>query len=598
MTLSVLMTVLMSFFALAQNTNEIEQLLMKEKLAGAVWTLVKNDSIYTFSAGYKNLVSKEKLHSTHQIHVGSITKSLLALGVLLLDSKGKIALDVPIKTYLPNVPIQNPWEATNTITVRHLLDHTSGLSDLRLWHFFSSSSKPNTPLSEFYANQKSVLKVQAKPGEMFSYSNIGYTLLGMLIEEVAKQPYEKYLDENLLQPIGMHQSTFRFVSQIGKAGTDRLAMGHFDDGTVAPALPIYLRPAAQLTTTAHDMGKLISFYLNKGKVNQNQILDEAYFDAMGSPIYTEAAKRGLKNGYALGISLRDRHGVIGYAHSGNIVGFRAMLYIFPQEKKGFFISHNMDSESADYESFNQALIEKLNLQRQKPTPTQAFPTNEYKAWKGYYVPVITKIEPFQLLDWLGSFTKIAIDEEGILISPFQKKVTYAVHTENGIFRSHDKIQPSHVLYMNNTGEKFLTTGLFTVRKISGWALLLVACSLFIGLLSFLGILIYGTYNLFRLKNTFLKDPVIWTYLAIVVLIISGILISTKNIIFIGDLTIGSLLLYSSSILLPIICLLSFIILLGRSKIGYQSFGFWCICALLQVIVLLAFYGLIPFATWI
>lgn len=597
MTLSVLMTVLLSFFALTQNTHEIEKLLMKEKLAGAVWTLVKNDSIYTFSAGYKNLVSKEKLQSTDRIHVGSITKSILALGVLSLDSKGTISIDEPIKKYIPNLPIQNPWEATNTITVRHLLDHTSGLSDLRLWHFFSSSSKPDTPLSEFYANHKSVLKVQAKPGELFSYSNIGYALLGMLIEEVTKQPYEKYLDENLLQPIGMYQSTFRFVSQVGNAGTDKLAMGHFDDGTIALALPIYLRPAAQFTTTANDMGKLITFYLNKGKVEGNQIIDAKYFDAMGSPNYTEATTRGVKSGYALGISLRDRHGVLGYAHSGNIVGFRAMLYIFPQERKGFFISHNMDSETADYESFNQTLIENLNLQKPKPSPIGAFSTKEYSSWQGYYVPKITKIEPFKLLDWLGSFTKVTLKEEGMLITPFQKNSAYVTHLGNGIFQSAEKIQPSHVLYQDDAGEKYLSTGLFTVRKISGWILLLVACSVILGLLGLFGLLMYGTYSLFRFKSMFLRAPVFLPFLALVLLIFSGILIGTKNIIYIGDFNTGSLTLYVSSILLPIFCLLSFGIFIRHPKKAFQSFGFWFVCALLQVIILFACHGLIPFASW-
>jgi CubicO group peptidase (beta-lactamase class C family) len=376
--LSILLLITINCLVQGQHIVTIENLLQKERISGAVWTIVNDDSIGVFSAGFKNLVTKEKLKDNDNVHVGSITKTILALGVLMLETQGKLNLDDPIKKYLPDLPIQNNWEATNPITVRHLLDHTSGLSDLRLWHFFSSSSKPNTPLSEFYTINTEVLRVQEKPGNMFSNSNIGYALLGMLIENIVNQPYEQYLDENLIKPMGMNNSTFQFVSQVGDLKSESLAMGHFDDGTTAPALPIYLRPAAQFTTTASDMGLLIKFFLNQGKANNLQIIDSVYFEQLGRPTYTKAAKRGLNVGYALGISLRDRYGVLGYAHSGNIVGYRAMLYVFPNEKKGFFISHNMDSEKADYEAFNKVLIENLNVQKITPITKEGVATVDFE----------------------------------------------------------------------------------------------------------------------------------------------------------------------------------------------------------------------------
>ena len=142
------------------------------------------------------------------------------------------------------------------------------------------------------------------------------------------------------------------------------------------------------------MGILIQFYLNKGKVNNLQVIDGAYFEQLGLAKYTEASKRSLNVGYGLGISKRDRHGVVGLAHSGNVIGYRAMMYIFPKEKKGFFIAHNMDSESADYERFNQILIENLNIKKTTPKHQQAVTTKQFADWAGYYIPKITKIEPW------------------------------------------------------------------------------------------------------------------------------------------------------------------------------------------------------------
>jgi len=588
--------VIMCFSAYGQQKITIENLLNQEKLSGAVYTIVKEDSIKIFSAGYKNLQTKEILQSNNQVHIGSITKPILALGVLMLDTKGKLNIDDPVKKYLPDLPIENPWESTHPIKIRHLLDHTSGLTDFKLWHFFSSSSNPRTPLSAFYTRNTDVLRVQEKPGTIFSYSNIGYTLLGILMEKVVNQPYEQFLDENLLKPIGMNNSTFQFVSQLGNSKNEKLAMGHFDDGPLAPALPIYPRPAAQFTTTAFDMGILIQFYLNKGKVNNLQVIDGAYFEQLGLAKYTEASKRSLNVGYGLGISKRDRHGVVGLAHSGNVIGYRAMMYIFPKEKKGFFIAHNMDSESADYERFNQILIENLNIKKTTPKHQQAVTTKQFADWAGYYIPKITKIEPWQLLDIIGNFTKVSFTEKSMKISPFQKKVLVLNHIGGGVFQQSDKVNPSHLLY-EITNTKYLTTSFFTMKKINGWKIFLSATSLFLGIFGLLIIFTSSIYNIFINKSKCLNNPIFVTFLGILLFLISILLISTKNIIFIGDKNAGSTLLYLSTILLPILVVINLAIYLKNHRFPYKTIDFWATLCVFQLVVLLILFGLIPFATW-
>jgi CubicO group peptidase (beta-lactamase class C family) len=580
-----------------QTKVSIENLLQKEKISGAVWTIVQNDSITTFGAGFKNLHTKEKINSKDKVHIGSITKTVLALGFLMLETQGKIKIDDPIRKYLPNLPIQNPWEATNPITIRHLLDHTSGLSDLRLWHFFSSSSKPDTPLSEFYARNTKVLRVQAKPGELFSYSNMGYTLLGIIVEQITKQPYEKFLDENFLKLIGMYNSTFQFTSQIGEFKTEHLAMGHFDDGSIAPALPIYLRPAGQFTTTTTDMGILIKFILDKGKVGNKQVIDSVYFEKLGKPTYTIASKKGLHGGYALGISLRDRYGIVGYAHSGNIVGYRAMIYIFPNEKKGFFISNNMDSETADYEAFNKVLIEKLDMPKIIPKKEEGTITQGFEKWSGYYVPKITKIEPLKLFDIVSSFVKIELTEKGMKISPFQKKSIQINHVRNGLFQAPDRIYPSHLLY-EDAHDKYLTTGINTLQKINGWSIFMLLMSLGGGLLGLVIVFVSGVYQSITYKAQIFRRPIFWTFLWVLFFILSIILIVSKNIVFIGDKNLGSFSLYFTSILFPILVSISLLAYLKNYKVAFKYIGLWATLLLLQLSLLFILFGLVPFSTWI
>lgn len=345
----------------AQNSlilkDEINKALAKEGLTGAVWSILDaNGKITIDAAGINNKETGKGLKSTDKVHVGSITKTLIATGILRLATEKKLDLDEPVEKYLPQLSFYNSWQKTKPITIRHLLDHTSGLTDVRFWQIFSEKAKANSPLAYAFVKNPEVLKVHSEPGSIFSYSNMGYTLLAMIIESITKENYESYLDKKLLLPLGMLNSTFHFVSQAGIKADKTLAYGHLDSQIIYAALPMYLRPAGQFTTTAYDMAIFAKFLLSDGTIDGKKFISPTYLTQMGQSQNTIAKQKGLRVGYGLGAMTRDRHGVIGLAHSGNIVGYHAMLYWFPKSKKAFFISHNMDSETANYERFNETLI--------------------------------------------------------------------------------------------------------------------------------------------------------------------------------------------------------------------------------------------------
>lgn len=134
---------------LAQSNNqlheEIQKLLSEQKLTGAVWTIVDSSGITTDCAGLKNAETKERFKPTDKVHIGSIAKTILAVGILHLATEGKINLDESVSKYLTDTKFINKWSATQTVTIRHLLDHTSGLGDAKLWHIFSTTSTPDSP---------------------------------------------------------------------------------------------------------------------------------------------------------------------------------------------------------------------------------------------------------------------------------------------------------------------------------------------------------------------------------------------------------------------------------------------------------------------
>jgi CubicO group peptidase (beta-lactamase class C family) len=584
-----------------QLKQQIRQALAEEGLTGAVWSVVGSSGEITVNAaGLKNRQTEEQLKPADRVHIGSVTKTILATGILRLVSENKISLEDPLEKYLPEIRFDNKWSETNSITIRHLLDHTSGLEDLRLWQMFTAKASPVSPLASAFEKDPAVLRVRTRPGSVFSYSNMGYTLLGMVIEKVARESYESYLDKNLLQPLGMASSTFGFVSQIGDKADPDLAMGHLDDQSAFSALPIFLRPAAQFTTTAYDMGLFLKFIMSDGALNGQPFVKKELLDEMGQARGTEAFQNGLQAGYGLGGMKRDRHGFIGFAHSGNIVGYHAMIYAFPDSKKAFFISHNMDSESANYERFNEILIRNLDLEKTERSAEAVKPAGGgLSDWEGYFIPVVSRFEPLAYLDTLASFTKVSIGDDKIIFSPFQKPSKELFYTGNNLLTAEGKIAASHVFYKNDENVPIISDGLSSLRKINGVSLLCYWISFCLGAVGLVYLLGSGAVQLVKYKRHIIRKPVWFSFLSIALLFVPVPFFFLQSFVSIGDPTAASILLAISTLLLPFGLLATgWLYIKNGMPEFYNKTDFLAVVFSFQWVAVLAFWRLIPFILWV
>jgi CubicO group peptidase (beta-lactamase class C family) len=212
----------------------LERMLVAEGLAGAVYSIVDGDATQVGAVGLFDATTRAELSPDSRVHVGSVAKTMIALGVLRLVSQGRVDLDAPVATLLPALRFDNDWDTRSPVRLRHLLDHTSGLDDARMWQMFSAKAEPSTPLVEAFTRDSSVLRIRTEPGTRMSYSNMSYTLAAMVIESATGERYEAWLDRELLAPLGMHDSSFEFVTQAGAHADARLAWGHNDDLSRAP----------------------------------------------------------------------------------------------------------------------------------------------------------------------------------------------------------------------------------------------------------------------------------------------------------------------------------------------------------------------------
>jgi len=463
---------------------DVARLLRREGLTGATWSLVDPvHGLRTGAAGLKNAATGEPMQAAHRVHVGSIAKTVLALGVLRLASQGRLALDQPLSAVLPTVAIDNPWARTHPLRLRHLLDHSAGLDDARLSQVLSLQARADAPLSHAFQRDGALLRVRFRPGSRSSYSNMGYTLLGRVIEAVTAERYEAWLDRELLRPLSLHDSTFHFTTQAtGPHADPRLAMGHTENGRPMPAVPMWLRPGGQFSTTAADMGRLAQFMLGDGHVDGRidghgpPFIDPALLHAMGRPVGTEAARAGLAVGYALGLATRDRHGVLGRCHGGNIVGYRAMFCLFDDTQRAFFVSVNTDSDSADYNAIDRRLIAALDIAAPSAAAAAGAPAVDATPWLGWYVPAPSRFESLALLDRIGGVQRLVRDAAGgglRLQAAFGGRgVALAPAPAGGaLLQAQGRITASHALVEDAAGRRAISTGIGNLQQVGTAAIL-------------------------------------------------------------------------------------------------------------------------------
>jgi CubicO group peptidase (beta-lactamase class C family) len=565
-------------------------MLGEERLTGVVYSIVDGNETHVGAVGVANAVQDTDLRADAKVHVGSVAKTVLALGVLRLATQRRIDLDAPLGTLLPQIQLDNPWTSSSPVTIRHLLDHTAGLDDVRLWHVFSARIDPDAPLGGAFTRDRSVLRVRSQPGRRFSYSNLGYTLAGMVVEAVTGERYEKWLERELLTPLGLHDTTFAFTTQRGPAADARLAWGHHDDLSPAVAIPSWIRPAGQLTTTAVDMARLARFLMSDGRADGAVLVDEKFLRSMGRPITTDAARAGLAVGYALGLATRDRHGAVGLCHFGSTVGFRAALCLYPEQRKAFFIAHNTDSETARYDRFDELFTRALAGRAAGiPTGSEVVPA----AWMGRYVPAPARFEAFRYFEMLFDSIELDVLDGHVELRQFggEPQVLWPVGAQ--LVRGADRVVASHVL-LSDDHNRYLSTGSRTLRQISGASYGLQWASLALGLAGLLAFIVMIPLRGLRQGEQLVQPASI----ALLLLIAPIPFFALQPFETIGDKTLASIAAYAATLLLPLLLIWHFVWTYHRRRrLGSWPLHLAATVCVLQWCVVLYAWDLLPLALW-
>ena len=580
-------------------TASIEAALVEEGLVGATWALVTPQGTTIGAAGLNDALRQRTMSPDDRVQVGSVAKTLLATGVLRLVTQGRIDLDAPLARYLPEVPIQNRWESNSPLRVRHLLDHTAGLDDVRMWQVFSLRADPDAPLRDGLVHEGGTLRLRSRPGDRFSYSNTGYLLLGMLIEAVTGTRYERWLDAELLAPLGMTRSTFAFVTQTGPEADPTLAMGHFDPKSTNAAVPIHVRPASQFTTTAADMARFASFLMGDGVVDGRALVDGKLLRSMSVATTTEAARGGLAAGYALGLARRDRHDVVGRCHLGNTGTFRSAICLYPQQQRAFFVAFNSDPEGGRFDRVDALLVDALGVTSPSLQPVQA-PGVDPDEWEGFYRVRPNRFEQFAYLDELAGVTRVRWDGEELHLEPLAGTARALTPIGDKLFRAPDRREATHVLLRTPEGRAVVSDGLRTLERVNAVSVWGLWISAGVGVVALAYLLVVGAFrSVMALRRGEWRDePLRWPVLCLMLLVIAPSLYLIESFLAIGDPTPANVAMAVLSGLLPAALLLGAV---QRVRAGIGTLrarlDLGAIAGLLQWYAVLAAWGLAPLVLW-
>jgi len=304
-----------AFSVFAQDkAQKIEQLLSKYneygQFNGSALVAENGKVIFKKGFGAANMEWNIPNQSDTKFRLGSISKQFTALLIVKLAEDGKLKLDVPITTYLPDYPKENG----DKITIHQLLTHSSGIPNYtNAPGFFKDKARnPYTP-TEFVKTFSS-LPLEFTPGEKFNYSNSGYFLLGYIVEKISGKTYEQYLQEVIFTPLKMVNSGYDHSDVILK----NRAAGYEKQGkkiTNAAYLDMSIPYAAgSLYSTVDDL------YLWDQALYTNKLLSQKSIESLFKP-YIKAG--GASYGYGWFVEEDENGKTVG--HGGGINGFNTII---------------------------------------------------------------------------------------------------------------------------------------------------------------------------------------------------------------------------------------------------------------------------------
>jgi len=279
---------------------------------GSVLVAKAGKVLFSKSYGMADLEWNVPNSANTRFNIASMTKQFTAASILLLEDRGKLTTDDLVKKYLTDAPAS--W---NKITIYHLLTHTSGISD------DAAKYEPGPPDKLVFRD----VPLNFQPGEQWAYTDLGYMVLGYLIERISGQTYEEFVQQNIFKPLGMNDS------------------GLLSSVTIIPRRASGYWPGSDGVENAERWDPRIGFSSGSLYSTTEDLLrwEEGLF---GGKLLTATSLRKMttpfKSDYACGLHVNRVSGHLMIEHDGNNIGFNSDMAYFPEQRIAVIVLANLN----------------------------------------------------------------------------------------------------------------------------------------------------------------------------------------------------------------------------------------------------------------
>ncbi len=356
----------------------VKEIMAKGKVPGAAVGIVKDgELVYASGFGVGKLGSDEPVTPESVFAMGSVGKTPTAMAIMQLVEDGKIDLDAPVTKYLPYFTLADP--DAGAITIRQLLSHTSGMPDVEIdWlaEYRDKNKRIDEGVLDDFVRSLSKESLLFRPGKDWAYSSTGFDILGDVVAKVSGQDFEDYVQDHVLTPLGLEDSSY-LLSDVNPAAL--VAPHMYDEKGNAKTLDFfpYSRPHAPsgaFYANVNDMARFAVANLNHGELNGTRVLPASAYDKMWAPQATSSWAENFGpqvTSYGLGwwVGEFKGHRIIG--NYGTEYGFQSHLGLFPDEGFAVIALVNLfDPEAGSFYAYDigNGIAEVLLGVETKPTP--------------------------------------------------------------------------------------------------------------------------------------------------------------------------------------------------------------------------------------
>ena len=326
-------------------SSNIEQYVQEANIPSISVAVAQNGKIiWEESFGLSNVEEKIKATPHTMYHLGSLGKVYTATAIMLLKERGFIDLDKPANEYLGKVKIEAYEGDANDATIRRILNHTSGLP--WMWtHLYENEIDRRPSWDEVIGYYG---KIVSPPRDRFIYSNLGFGILGNIIERISGKSYDEFMKSEVFSPLGLT----RTMVDTGPSSEEDIAQKYTHQGRV-PYFDMICKGGGTVFASAHDLVGFGMFHLKNHLVNQKPVLSDISIDQMQSAIESCSPQ----SSYRIGWHISRRFGYHIVEHGGHVLGAKAELRLIPSKNIAVAVLSNGDE--ADTSKINDWIFSEL-----------------------------------------------------------------------------------------------------------------------------------------------------------------------------------------------------------------------------------------------